>query len=81
MPELGSSIGGVKRKPAPQARGLVIGAGVSGLTSALCLRRNGLEVATLADKFAPQVIPHGGAGVTFLWGCVIQVAKMVQRIL
>jgi D-amino-acid oxidase len=34
---------------------LVIGAGVSGLTSALCLRRRGFEVTVVADRFAPQV--------------------------
>lgn len=34
---------------------LVIGAGVSGLTSALCLRRAGCTVTVLADRFAPQV--------------------------
>src|SRR5947209_14712834 len=34
---------------------LVIGAGVSGLTSAFCLRRQGFEVTVLADRFAPQV--------------------------
>jgi D-amino-acid oxidase len=34
---------------------LVIGAGVSGLTSALVLRRRGLDVTVVADRFAPQV--------------------------
>lgn len=34
---------------------LVIGAGVSGLTSALCLRRKGFEVTVVADQFAPRV--------------------------
>jgi D-amino-acid oxidase len=34
---------------------LVIGAGVSGLTSALCLRRRGLGVTVVADAFAPRV--------------------------
>jgi D-amino-acid oxidase len=34
---------------------LVIGAGVSGLTSAICLRRKGFEVAVIADRFAPRV--------------------------
>src|SRR5262245_17918413 len=36
-------------------RVLVIGAGASGLTSALCLRRKGLEVTVVADRFAPRV--------------------------
>jgi D-amino-acid oxidase len=34
---------------------LVIGAGVSGLTSALCLRRKGFSVTVIADQFAPRV--------------------------
>jgi D-amino-acid oxidase len=34
---------------------LVIGAGVSGLTTALCLRRRQFEVTVLADRFAPRV--------------------------
>ncbi len=34
---------------------LVIGAGVSGLTSALCLRRKGFEITVVADQFAPRV--------------------------
>src|SRR6478672_11637803 len=34
---------------------VVIGAGVSGLTSALCLQRAGFAVTVIADRFAPQV--------------------------
>ena len=34
---------------------LVVGGGVSGLTSALCLARQGLKVTLIADRFAPQV--------------------------
>jgi D-amino-acid oxidase len=34
---------------------VVIGAGVSGLTSALCLRRRGFGVTVLAERFAPRV--------------------------
>jgi D-amino-acid oxidase len=34
---------------------LVIGAGVSGLTSALCLLRRGFAVTVLAESFAPKV--------------------------
>ena len=43
--------------PAPRAgRGvLVVGAGVSGLTTALCLRRRGFSVTVVADRFAPEV--------------------------
>src|ERR1051326_9416009 len=36
-------------------RVLVIGAGVSGLTCALCLRRQGFEVKIVAEQFAPHV--------------------------
>jgi D-amino-acid oxidase len=36
-------------------RVLVIGAGVSGLTSALCLIRKGFEVTVVADRLAPRV--------------------------
>ncbi len=42
------------RRAAAQ-RVLVIGAGVSGLTSALCLRRHGFDVTVIADRFAPRV--------------------------
>ncbi len=34
---------------------LVIGAGVSGLTTALCLRQRGFPVTVVADRFAPRV--------------------------
>jgi D-amino-acid oxidase len=34
---------------------LVVGAGVSGLTSALCLARRGFAVTVVADRFAPHV--------------------------
>jgi D-amino-acid oxidase len=34
---------------------LVVGAGVSGLTSALCLIRRGFDVTIVADRFAPRV--------------------------
>ena len=38
-----------------ECRVLVIGAGVIGLTSALCLRRRGFQVTVVADEFAPRV--------------------------
>jgi D-amino-acid oxidase len=41
---------------ANKARVLVIGAGVSGLTTALCLRQQGLQVIVVAAKFAPQIV-------------------------
>ncbi|MFB8423852.1 FAD-dependent oxidoreductase [Priestia megaterium] len=34
---------------------LVIGAGVSGLTTAMCLRKKGFEVTIVAEKFAPDI--------------------------
>lgn len=34
---------------------VVIGAGVSGLTSALCLKKKGFAVTVVADRFAPRV--------------------------
>jgi D-amino-acid oxidase len=34
---------------------LVLGAGVSGLTSTLCLQRNGFDVTLVADRFAPRI--------------------------
>ncbi len=43
------------RLPGTQGGVLVIGAGVSGLTSALCLRRRGFGVTVVADAFAPRV--------------------------
>jgi D-amino-acid oxidase len=39
-----------------KARVLVIGAGVSGLTTALCLRQQGFDVTIVAEKFAPQIV-------------------------
>jgi D-amino-acid oxidase len=39
----------------PKRNVLVIGAGVSGLTSALCLKQKGIEVTVVADRFAPRV--------------------------
>ena len=34
---------------------LVIGSGVSGLTTALCLQRQGFKVTIVAEKFAPEI--------------------------
>ncbi|MEH1945315.1 MAG: FAD-dependent oxidoreductase, partial [Nostoc sp.] len=34
---------------------LVIGAGVSGLTTAICLREAGFNVVIVADRFAPDL--------------------------
>ncbi len=37
-------------------RVLVIGAGVSGLTTALCLLQKGFQVTVVAEKFAPDIV-------------------------
>ena len=34
---------------------LVVGAGVTGLTSALCLQKEGFKVTVVAEKFAPNI--------------------------
>ena len=39
-----------------KARVLVIGAGVSGLTTALCLRQKGYQVTVVAEQFAPHIV-------------------------
>ncbi len=39
-----------------KARVLVIGAGVNGLTTALCLRQKGLQVIVVAERFAPKIV-------------------------
>jgi glycine/D-amino acid oxidase-like deaminating enzyme len=46
---------GISRVLPCKSRILVVGAGVSGLTTALCLRRRGFEVTVVAESFAPQV--------------------------
>jgi D-amino-acid oxidase len=38
-----------------RGRVLVLGAGVIGLTTALCLRRRGFDVVLVADRFAPDI--------------------------
>ena len=45
---------------------LVIGAGVSGLTSALCLVQKGLQAIVVADQFAPH-ITSVAAGALWEW--------------
>ena len=45
---------------------LVLGAGVSGLTTAFCLRRMGIAVTILADRFAPNVTSNV-AGALWEW--------------
>jgi D-amino-acid oxidase len=42
--------------PRPSDRVLVVGAGVSGLTSALCLARAGVEVEVVAEKFQSELV-------------------------
>ena len=48
------------------ARVLVIGAGVSGLTTALCLRQQGWQVTVVAEKFDPQIVSVV-AGALWKW--------------
>src|SRR5215469_7401293 len=48
------------------ARVLVIGAGVTGLTTALVLARRGRQVTVLADRFAPDVVSTV-AGALWEW--------------
>lgn len=38
-----------------KGRVLVIGAGVSGLTTSLCLLQHGFKVTVVAEKFAPAI--------------------------
>jgi 2-polyprenyl-6-methoxyphenol hydroxylase-like FAD-dependent oxidoreductase len=38
---------------------LVIGAGVSGLTTAICLREAGFNVIIIADRFTPDLTSVG----------------------
>ena len=45
-----------RSQPRHRGRGLVIGAGVSGLTTALCLRRAGFDVTVVAEKLAPDLV-------------------------
>ena len=42
-------------RPRSNRRVLVLGGGVSGLTSAICLRQRGFEVTVVAGQFAPRV--------------------------
>jgi D-amino-acid oxidase len=53
-------------KPGYQPRALVIGAGVSGLTTALSLRRRGFSVTVVSEKFAPAVT-SAVAGALWEW--------------
>ncbi len=50
-----ASLSGDESGSGAEGNVLVIGAGVSGLTSALCLRQKGFEVTVVADQFAPRV--------------------------
>jgi D-amino-acid oxidase len=58
--------GAENRREAVGKSVLVIGAGVSGLTSALCLAQRGLQVIVVADKFAPH-ITSVAAGALWEW--------------
>ncbi|KWO87513.1 amino acid oxidase [Burkholderia ubonensis] len=43
------------REPGEKGRALVIGAGVAGLTTALCLHKRGISVTVVGEKFAPNI--------------------------
>ncbi|MGZ2749836.1 FAD-dependent oxidoreductase [Burkholderia stagnalis] len=43
------------RVPGDKGRALVIGAGVAGLTTALCLHERGIRVTVVGEKFAPNI--------------------------
>ena len=49
-----------------KGRVLVIGAGVTGLTTSLCLRRSGFDVVIVAEKFAPDIV-SAVAGALWEW--------------
>jgi D-amino-acid oxidase len=49
-----------------EERVLVVGAGVSGLTSALCLARAGFDVEVVAERLAPEIV-SGAAGALWEW--------------
>jgi D-amino-acid oxidase len=63
---VGISMKGVSVVSHWDKRVLVIGAGVSGLTSALCLARRGFDVTLVADRFAPNVT-SAVAGALWEW--------------
>ena len=45
---------------------LVIGAGITGFTTALCLLREGFQVTIIADKFSPHITSNV-AGALWEW--------------
>ena len=49
---------------------LVIGCGVSGLTTGLCLQEAGHRVHNYG---------HGGAGITLSWGCASEVVELIEK--
>ncbi|AVH61431.1 MULTISPECIES: FAD-dependent oxidoreductase [Streptomyces] len=60
------SVLSASRRTEGGSRALVIGAGVSGLTTALCLRRRGLAVTVVADKLSPDIV-SAVAGALWEW--------------
>ena len=61
-----------------KARVLVIGAGVNGLTTALCLCQKGYQVTIVAEKFAPHIVSVV-AGALWEWPPAIKRVLQDQR--
>jgi glycine/D-amino acid oxidase-like deaminating enzyme len=49
-----------------ETRILIIGAGISGLTTAICLKEKGFNVVIVAEKFAPDIVSNV-AGALWEW--------------
>jgi D-amino-acid oxidase len=66
MPVRLDHLTGLSSSGSTRARVLVVGAGVSGLTTALCARQRGHDVVVVADRFAPD-LTSVAAGALWEW--------------